>query len=279
MKRVLIPFDFSQSASNSLLYASELFKENSTIYYVLSNNEEISASFVDDDYNDGLSNPLVDESNEELDKILNDFQNESKNSNHHYKAISGYESNTTFIKHFVKNENIDMVIMGAVGAKSGLEVFIGNNTIKVINTIDSCPIIIVPSEYKFKVPSQVVLSTNFKRKFSYNELLPLIELIKVLNMKLKIVQIMMEEYLNEAQKVNKEKLKEIFSDIDYFFVKIDVIGSESQAIKDFVVKTESDMVSFIHHKQSFFHKFTEENVIKKVSFMSPVPMLVLSEIN
>ena len=279
MKKVLIPFDFSESALNALKYACDLFKSIPTTFHALSTNSTISISLASDEYNDELLNTLGDESKAELDKVLMDFQKEIKNSNHNFIAISSSKPMTAAIRECIKNVDIDIIIMGAVSAKTGLEVFIGNSTIKVIDTIDSSPIIVVPSGYKFKDPKQVVLSTNFKRTFNSVELSPLIELIKTLNLKFKIVQIMMEEYLNEVQKKNKKLLIELISDVDYYFAKIDMVSSESQAIRDFVVRTESDMVAFIHHKHSFFNKFTEEDVIKKTSFISPVPMLVLPEIS
>ncbi|CAN0354561.1 unnamed protein product, partial [Ectocarpus sp. 4 AP-2014] len=110
------------------------------------------------------------------------------------------------------------------------------------------------------------------------ELIPLIELIKLWNAKLKVVQIMAEEFLNDSQKVNKQKLISILGGTDHFFHKIDVSSSETNAIRDFVKHTESDMVAFINHKYNFFQKLTRENVVEKISFNSPVPILVLPDL-
>ena len=218
MKKILVPFDFSDNAFNSLLYVSELYKEIHVNFYILTVNSVIATNYLDDDLNDETINTLVDESKDDLDKVLADFSNKIKNSKHSFRSISSTNPLVAAINNYVKSWHIDIVIMGSKGPKSSLDVFIGNNVLKLIKAIDNCPLIIVPEKYLFKVPEQIVFSTNFKREFNPDELEPLIEIVKLLNSKLKIVQIMAEEYLNHAQKENKEKLKQIFMGLDYFFI-------------------------------------------------------------
>ena len=277
MKNILVPFDFSENAFNSLLYASELYKKIHVNFYVLTVNSTISANYFNDDFNDEIITALVDESKDELDEILTDFGTKMKNSKHSFHSISSPKPIRISLNEYIKNWHIDIVIIGSKGQKNSFDVFIGNKVLRVIKTIENCPLIIVPEKYLFKAPEQIVFSTNFKRKFNPDELESLIEITKISNSKLKIVQIMIEEYLNDVQKENKEKLKNLFTGLDYFFVKIDVEDSESQAIRNFIEQTKSDAISFVNHKHNFFHKLTEEDVIKKVTFNSPVPVLILPE--
>lgn len=278
MKNIVVPFDFSESALNSLLYASELYKEMHVNFYVLTVNSILASSSLDDEFNDEMISVLVDESKDDLDKILADFSKKNKNPKHSFHAVSSSKPINHAINEYIKNWQVDMVIMGSKETKSNLDVFIGNNVLKVIKTIDNSPLIIVPKNYAFKLPEQIVFSTNFKRKFNLDELKSLLEIMKVFKATLKIVQIMNEEYLNDVQKENKEKLKEIFAEFDYFFHKIDVEDSESKAIRDFVNTTKSDIISFVNHKYNFFQKLTDEDVIKKISFNSQVPIFILPEI-
>ncbi len=216
---------------------------------------------------------------DELKGVLNDVINNNDNPGHNFKMISKTNSIVNAINEVVASENIDYIIMGSKGSRGAMEVFLGSNTVRVINGIDDCPIIVVPQNYVFKGLSQIFFSTNFKRAFDKNEIKPLLSIVRLGNYKLKIVQIMGEEYLNDLQKTNKEALKDLLMGLEYFFHKIEVSTSESAAIRDFVKQTESDMISFVNHKYNFFQKLTEENVIKKLSFNSPVPVLVLPGLN
>lgn len=279
MKKILVPFDFSESAFNSLLYARELYKDIHVNFYVLTVNSIISNTYFNDDFNDEIITALVDESKDDLDEMLADFSTKIKNSKHSFHSTSSPKPLTVALNTYIKSLQVDIVIMGSKGPKSSFDVFIGNKVLKVIKTIDNCPLIIVPEKYLFRVPEQIVFSTNFKREFNLDELESLIELLKISNSKLKVVQVMDEEYLNAVQKENKEKLKNLFSGLDYFFIKINVEDSESQAIRNFIEQTKSDAISFVNHKQNFFHKLTDEDVIKKVSFNSPVPIFILPEFN
>ena len=98
------------------------------------------------------------------------------------------------------------------------------------------------------------------------------------NAKINIARVMEEEYLTETQTENKENLKNIFANLDYIFCKIDVETSETNALRDFATQTESDLISLVHHKHNFFQKITEEDVVDKISFNSPVPLLILPEL-
>lgn len=279
MKKILIPIDFSNCSLNALSYAIELFKYYQSTFYLLNIYVSSPPNLLSENYEEDWLDYMDEESKEQLDEILNEVKKNNKNSNHNFKTISKSNSIINAINGIVASKNIDVVVMGSKGAKGGKEVFLGSNAVRVINNIDDCPVIVVPQNYLVKAPSQIVFSTNFKRDFNKNELNLLLDISQQLSVKLKIVQVMMEEYLNDSQKTNKEKLIELMTGLDFFFHKIDITLSESTSIKDFVRQTKSDMISFVNHKQNFFQKLTQENVITKISFDSPVPILVLPDLS
>lgn len=88
---------------------------------------------------------------------------------------------------------------------------------------------------------------------------------------------MEEEFLDDWRKANKARIERLFTGLDYFIHKINFDTSETDAIRDFVKQTQSDMISLVNHEHNFFSRFTEEKVVKKVSVNTPVPVLILPE--
>ncbi|SRR6056297_347625 len=278
MKRILIPTDFSENALNALHYAKTLVKNSPCTFYLLNVFHMNPALLVSEEYNAELTDAYLRESENGLAKLLSETEGQNKNSEHHFKTIS--ESNTIVqaINRIVALEYIDFIIMGTTGAKGAIEVFLGSNAVRVIKGVNDCPVLVVPKDYSLKPPKQIVFSTNFNHEFCKKELEPLLVLAKLWNAKLKIVQLMQEDFLDDWQKANKERIKQLFTGLEHSFHKINYTSSETDAVRDFVKQSQSDMISLVNHKHNFFRRFTEENVVKKVSFDSPVPVLILPEL-
>lgn len=274
MKRVLVPVDFSNNASNALDYARMLFASESCIFFLLHVYIGNTPNLLNEEY----TNPMSKESKENLNNLLNKIVESNDNIRHSFEKITQTDPLVKAINTIILSKNIDFITMGTKGAKGAKEIFLGSNAVRVINGVHNCPIILVPQNYKIKIPSLIAFSTNFKRAFDKRELKLLISIASSCNAKINITRIMEEEYLTDSQSENKENLKRLFNDLDYIFCKIDVETSETNALRDFVKQTESDLISLVHHKHNFFQKITEEDVVDKISFNSPVPLLILPEL-
>ncbi|TPN87069.1 universal stress protein [Aquimarina algicola] len=278
MKRILVPIDFSTNALNALEYARELFNNEECIFFLLNVYVSNRSAMLSEEYNDTILDKMSDESEHELEVLLKKLIKNNNYSNHEFKAISVTDTLLKAINHVSISKKINYIVMGTKGAKGAKEIFLGSNTVKVINGINKCPIIVVPQNYIPKPPSLIAFSTNFKRTFYQNELEPLIEIVLSKGSKINIARIMDEEYLTNRQNINKETLKGLFHNLDYIFCKIDVGNSEAEALRNFTMQTESDLIVLIHHKQNFFQKLLEEDVVDKISFNSVLPILILPEL-
>lgn len=56
----------------------------------------------------------------------------------------------------MKEQKIDLVVMGTKGASGVTEILIGSNTADVIEKCH-CPVLAIPAESDFKTPTKVVL--------------------------------------------------------------------------------------------------------------------------
>lgn len=278
MKKILVPIDFSDNALNALSYARVLFNNEECTFFLLNVYVSNRSVMLSEEYNDAILGEMSDESEHELEALLKKLIKDNDHSNHEFKAISVPDTLLKAINSVSAAKEIDYIVMGTKGAKGAKEIFLGSNTVKVINGTNKCPIIVVPQGYSPQIPSSIAFSTNFKRSFNQNELAPLVEIVLSKAAKINIARIMEEEYLTDKQNSNKETLKKLFQNIDYMFCKIDVETSETEALKDFAMQTECDLIALIHHKQNFFSKLVEEDVVDKISFNSPLPILILPEL-
>lgn len=277
MKRVLIPTDFSEISLNALKYARLLFERVPATFYLLHVYKDLPSDVSNDKYGSEWLDVNTVEVAKDLRHLLRGIQKTNTNTRHYFNAVSRSTSLIHAIMEMVRTKDIETIVMGAKGPKGAFEIFLGGNSAKVIKKVN-LPVIVVPEVYRIRKPSQIVFSTNFNRAFHKNELATLMFLAKSLRCKIKVVQIMNDTSLNDFQKVNKEHLKDLFKGLDFYFGKIDMTFSETEAIKDFVMKTESDMISLVNHKLNFFYRLIEGNVVKKVTFNSPVPILVLPQL-
>jgi nucleotide-binding universal stress UspA family protein len=212
----------------------------------------------------------------DLDELVKTAKQKSINKQHRFKAISTVNTLSEGISEHVIALGIDLILMGTIGAKGLEQFFLGSNTVTIINKVRNCPVIVVPRTYTIsKNPRQVVFSTNFKRPFKRTELQPLLDLMLQWRAELKIVQLMDEAHLDDKQKLHRDALVHLLGEIPHFFHKIVYETSETNAIRDFVAETQSDMIALIYHKQSFFYDLLQENVVEKIAFNSSVPLFVL----
>lgn len=277
MKQVLVPIDFSDDSRHALVYAQVLFDDVPCKFFLLNAHVSYRTDELSEEFNDYQFYGKFEESKEKLKLVMNEVQKASSRPEHHFETIIIANTLVGAINNLPKTASLDYIIMANKGIGHLKEIFLGNSTVSVINEVDCCPIIVVPKNYKITRPKQIVFSTNFKHAFKKEELRPMLGLARLWKLKIKIVQIMGEKELNALQKLQKEALSEMLSGLDHFFHQIKVSTSETNAIRDFAQNTESDIISLVHHKYGFLRKLLQENVVKQMTFSSPVPILILQE--
>ncbi|MGB3152168.1 MAG: universal stress protein [Maribacter sp.] len=274
MQRVLVITDFSENTHNALSYAAVLFEKGPATFYLLNIYENLKGDSFEGNYFDiGAV-----ESDSKLDNLLKNFELENQNHRHSYRTISKPVPFVDAVKKAVFLHDIDLIVMATKGSKGVFETFMDANAVKLVNTLGTLPIILVPKDFKSLKPSQIVFFTDFTRAFNRKELRALVLLVKLLGSKIKVIHFTADEQMDEFQRMNKGYFIEIFVGLDYSFEKINWIVSKTEAIKQYVEQIGSGMISLVNHKYNFLYRLTRENIVKKVAFDSEVPILVLPEL-
>ncbi|CAL2095647.1 Usp domain-containing protein [Tenacibaculum sp. 190524A02b] len=277
MKNILIPYDFSETAINALNYTKKLFAEQNINIFLLDVYIGERSYLLSEEYNEKWFSQMDDEIEDELKYLVDILNRENKGFSYH--AIADSNSLTNAIKETIKEEKIDLVICGTKGAKSLAQTFIGTNTVKIIRAIDYTPILVVPTEYKYKNIDRIILSTNYKRPFNRTELHPLIRLSNMKRCNVEIVNLSIEEALTNKQRTHKVNLRELLQDLQTHYKKLSWEESESYTLQKYVEESNGQLLVLINHHYNFFNKLLNEDVIKKVTFSSKIPLLILPEMS
>ncbi|WP_297792785.1 universal stress protein [uncultured Eudoraea sp.] len=280
MKKILLLTDFSNNAWNAIFTALKMHEHIHCHFFLLNTYEPSFANILGDKTKKRLGviyESLEKNSGIELDKIMQYLAKNHANKNHTFEKRSFSSDFINAVKEIRIEEDIDLIVMGTKGATGAKEIFMGSNTVKLIKTINTCPILAVPSQHDFKDLSTILFPTAFTKPYSKYELNPLTELASVWKSKILICHIAQEFVLNDEQISNKEILIKRMGKIAHSFHNVEMQANIADSIGMFAKESDSDVIVLINYKHTFIENLTHEAVIKKVGFHSKIPLLVLPE--
>ncbi|MGB2087805.1 MAG: universal stress protein [Psychroflexus salarius] len=159
MKNILVPVDFSKPSENALRVAAKLAQRNNAKIHVLHVIELAESLFgaeqfnVDDEQIIFFMKLAKKKFSDFLDK---DFLNDIETND-----LVEVGSATFGIKEAVKDQDIDLIIMGSNGASGLEEVLIGSNTEKVVRH-SNVPVLVVKHDIENLDFKTVLFATDFE---------------------------------------------------------------------------------------------------------------------
>lgn len=278
-KHILLPTDFSANARNAIDYAVCLFEKEACTFYIM-NAFQVSPSLLSSTINKAkdtrLYRAIKDESKAGIQSLLEELKAKNENSLHKFEGLSISDSLLNAIGKTSIDKSISYVFMGTKGSSAVKEVFMGSSTVSVMKNIDFCPLVAVPEHYNLDMPDEIAFATNFEHAYSKIELLPLIDLAKLLNATITVVHIDTGKEMSEQQKSCKEVLKDRLYGIPHRFKEVRGASKISNALAEYTKNNSNiGMIAMINYWHSFFEKLTKEEVVKNVTFHTEVPFLIL----
>ncbi|MHA7056279.1 universal stress protein [Aquimarina sp. M1] len=283
MKKILLPTDFSDNSWNAIDYAAALFKYETCTFYLLNVYNKIiyeSVHLSDIPTERSIENTVKANAITNLEHLRKTITHTNANQKHQFEIIAALGSLTDVIQDVVKSEKIDLIITGTKGATGTKEVFMGSNTVRIINSIKKCPVLAIPNDVTFSSkPSEITFATDFTHFYSKEELRPLVDLAKSFKAAIRIVYVQQEEgSLSEEQKFNLGMLQKYFKNIKYYQHTLTKSDSVSKSLKIFTKELDIYLLAMLNYSHSFVDKLTREPVIKTVAFHTQIPLLVLPEL-
>lgn len=272
---ILVPTDFSNNAWSATVYALNLYAEHDCTFYFLN-----SLSLSHSDSRTYVTTRYVDVLTETSKRELNELKTRAtklNNPKHVFEVISTSEDITPAIQRAVKRYGIDLVVAGTKGATGLNKFFLGSNTVKIIETLDSCPLLAVPEEHDYKIPKNIAFPTDFNRVYVPKELEALLDFADLFKAHIFILHINLQSELTEVQQSNMRTLQNHLENHQHTFHWMEKSGTKSDEINEFIEEFKIDVLAMVHYKHSFIENIMKEPVIKKIGFKPIVPFFVIPE--
>ncbi|HYE54864.1 MAG TPA: universal stress protein [Chitinophagaceae bacterium] len=275
MKTFLVPTDFSETSKNAARYAAHIAKQYPDIHIILYNvSDEIAAGtdgspLADDDHSRHKVMELA------LESVKIDL---SKITQSQISCVA--EEGTDLIDSidkFCRHRSVDMIIMGITGSTRLEQIFMGSNTLKMVNR-GTCPVMIVPPFAQFKGIQDIVLTSDFKDVERTMPAKPIQKVLDFFRANLHVVNVDSEHYVEVTDEYKEEraKLENILQPYNpqfYFIRMYDFVDAVNQFVED----KEIDLILTVPKKHSFLTNIFRSSYTKKLAYHSHVPIIAVHE--
>jgi len=278
MKNILLPTDFSENAWNAIIYTLHLYK-NVSCKFILLNSYQIGgyhegSKFIPIPGNEDLEKAKENSENG-LQRLIEVIKKGYPNHKHKFFAVSHNYPLVEAIEHELEQNDIELIIIGTKGSTGAYEVIYGSNTIKIMDEVESCPILAVPSNVPFFEIKEIVLASSLKITHNEKDFQYLKKFALQTNTRICVLHIEEEEGgLSIAQKQNKHLLESYLEGVQLSFHSLAHV-SVPIGIYCFIESRGSDVIAFVNKKHSFFEKLLFNPLYKDLGNYSTIPVLVL----
>jgi len=280
MKNILVPTDFSNNAYDALFYATRLLKNKECTFYLLNTFEVRTPIFTSrvypnrgrDLYEKNSAHSLC-----KLKELVHSIQRDTEGFKHQFEIISVSKPLIITIEKTILSKNIDLVVMGTKGATSQKDIFMGSNTVKVIDAINSCPVLAIPENVDVYPIYNIAFATDFSHKFQTHSLNALNAFCDLNEVILKIIFVSNQSDLTNQQQENKAVLETFFKHQKHSTINIQKNRSVEKHITNIVGYLEFDMLAMIKYRHGFIEIMTHEAIIKKIGHNTKIPFLIIPD--
>lgn len=261
MKTVIVPVDFSETSLNAARFAAQMFSGFSSVSVILySLFEHANESENTGNYLESLKKELLIKGNIniECEKELGHDFIESLSRLAHQKSAS-------------------LIIMGITGRSTFAQVFMGSNTLKMVDR-NICPVMIIPPEAKFREIKNVAFTSDFKNVEGTTPALFIKSVLNLFHPQLHIINVDSSHYVSLTEEFQEERSK-MLSMFEEFRPEFYFIGMNDfhEAINQFVYDKNIDLIVTVPRYHSFLSHIFKSSHTKKLVYHSSVPILAAHE--
>ena len=276
MKKILFPTDFSETAENAFIYALNMAKSLDAKLIVLHVYDVAVISYE-------AYSPITIEVYESIE--LGNFENfrdyvpklREIALAHHLDDVPmshvlEQSDLVQAINNLVKQEDINLIVMGTKGVSGLEEMFLGSNTGSVISNVQKT-LLCVPMNAKFKKIEKIGFTTRYRDKDrkALKKVIKIADKLKA-TVKCLYVKTLKSDVTEEQIKEWREEFK--IEPLNFFITSNDDLEDE---VFEFVESQNIDVLAMLTYKRTFFESLFQKSFAKKLSYHSEIPLLVLHE--
>jgi nucleotide-binding universal stress UspA family protein len=276
MKKILVSTDFSSCAANALDFAvqsAKVLTAQIILLHVFDITSYIYPGTVGVDFE--YEKSMLDEVKDKLSALENKIEKEERIIVH----TSVYEGNVTEgILQTANDWGIDFIVMGTIGSGGLKEKLIGSETATIIGK-SKVPVLVIPEEYKWKKPREILLATNhfeeepaildFLFEFAYLFGANINAIVFTNSDDEAIIIVEQSRRAFEYEKMLKEQYK-----VEAFSVK-EISGSGFEnTLEEYIEQNDIDLLAMVTYKKTFFNRVFHPSMSKRMSYHTKIPLLV-----
>ena len=277
MNNLIVPIDFSETSKNAARYAahiSTLIPDAHLILYNVFDTLEYGSD----------SSPLGTEGEEDASRkaivelALASVQSELSSITSAQISCVAEEDNRFLdtLEKYVKNNNIQLIVMGITGATRLGQVLMGSNALNIVKRAIA-PTIIVPPDAHSQSAKNVLMLTDFK---DIEQTIPIPTVKSVLDLfrpRLYIVNVDHEHYVQvtDEYKAERAKLESQLKEYnpEFYFIRLfDFVEATNQFVADYKI----DLILTFPRKHSFLTSVFKTTSTKQLAYHSHVPIAALN---
>jgi nucleotide-binding universal stress UspA family protein len=281
MKNILVPTDFSPSAYNAVKFALHLFEVSPCVFYFLNSyTPELHSNRLMAGSVSGFSqNSMAGESSEKgLKDVVRRVKKEFKNPFHSYKTISSFSLLKDAVKETIVAHDIDFVIMGAIGSSDNESIYLGRNTVRILNAVTNCPVFAIPYNFEFMKPLNIAFVSDSNHFFNNGELDPILALAKIFNSSVCMITLQHENVqLPELQELNHKLFERKLETVPHTFHQLTLDTSLSLTLDHFFDKTKCQLLVMSNSANSYMKNLCSNFVVERSKFSLKVPIVLIQE--
>ncbi|MBV6646044.1 MAG: universal stress protein [Cyclobacteriaceae bacterium] len=270
IKTILFPTDFSPRANEALAQATifaHFFDAKLLVYHAYhrppSNRvgkEQIDRDLVYQESRIEFKFKELLGHTEGLSKLNHEFRKELRLS-------------TEGIIHCAENEEIDLIIMATKGAKGFGELW-GTKTAKIVQEVD-IPVLVIPDHTTLKDIGKIGLFCDYSAEADYHTLDFLLEIAETRELDIDVVTLNRDEkVMTSHQKAYRQLVRRKLESVPTTF-NITFSSHIDQGIIDYSKTNEIGLITILPKNYSFIEHVFHESLTQKMTFHSPIPLLVL----
>ncbi len=264
MKNLLVPIGSSGNGPNTLQYAIDLAQKLDAKVYVAQVYEStrVSGSLKN------LDAILEEDSTNELLNILS--QIDRKNVEVASVSIKGNVIDS--IEALAEYVKADLIVSSAKPLSKDETLYLGKIAGRLVKDTN-IPVLIVPSQYRYKDFTKVLMALkvcNIQSEAALNPLKSILDTYN--NSELNLIHVITPD-CSEGDATMSTQLKELASTF-----KTSENATVFQGVLEHLHITEPDLLCVMRRKRGFFNRLWQEDVVKKADFESRLPLLILKGI-
>lgn len=272
LKNILVPIDFSECAKNALKNAIQLAKIADAKLVLL------NAFHVPVPHSPVGTATIVQTLAHEVEEVVKQDFNALEKSvpelrDIRYQCVIKHGFAVEQILLARKAYEIDLIVMGTLGATGVDEVFLGSNANQVIKK-SKIPVLAIPGKASIRGVKKIVLASDYDPVDSYEKLRPIKMITELLNAELHILHISNERYITNESSFEARSLERALRGVKRSYHYLTHQSFEG-GLFNYIEENNIDMVAMLPREHSLLERILKSSHTRKIAFHSKIPLLTI----